>query len=405
MTVAICINCGTQKEGSFTKCPACDFAPVTDRELAYSLAFSDNNLPVDRLAVIGADIAETGTCPLLPEAQEAAFHKQASKHKLRNVIVAVNKETNEAAAAKAGIPARDYAHLQILPQLIFALVAGADEEIDKKERAAFENLLRLPICRDTFGSALFKSLIYFRPDPTGDTQGQRLTDAYLTQTRSILHQHLSPDEFNEFRDDVLTFGSIIAAASGGVLGFGNKISKEEKLALKLLESYFPARASGSGEYSPVLSTMTEAWVKRLDDTMFKSFRFRPSKIQIGVYISSIQDLVGRISLNQPAYLIERGEILHTTSALVGLAPNDLAQRLSKQAPLYATLTRAALRAVSTSDKAMIESALKQLAWEFHDKCYRRDPVDHVIELMTVLAPTMMEFTFDTLARLKSRRQA
>jgi hypothetical protein len=54
---------------------------------------------------------------------------------------------------------------------------------------------------------------------------------------------------------------------------------------------------------------------------------------------------------------------------------------------------------------MIESALRQLAWEFHDKCYRREPVDHMIELITVLAPTMMEFTFDTLARLKSRRES
>jgi hypothetical protein len=326
MTVAICINCGTQKEGSFTKCPACDFAPVTDRELAYSLAYSGNNLTDDRLASIGADIAETGTCPLLPEAQEAVFHKRAAKHKLRNVIVAVNTETNEAAAAKADIPAKDYAHLQRLPHLVFALVAGADEEIDRKEQAAFENLLRLPVCRDTFGSALFKSLIYFRPASAGDDEGHRLNDAYLTQTRAILHQHLSPEQFNEFRDDVLTFGSIIAAASGGVLGFGNRISKEEKVALKLLESYFPARASGVGEYAPVLSTMTEAWVKRLDDTMFRSFRFRPSKIQIGVYIASIQDLVSRISLSKPNYLIERGEILHTTSALVGLSPDDLAQR-------------------------------------------------------------------------------
>jgi hypothetical protein len=403
MTVAICINCGKHKEGSFTKCPACDFAPVSDLELAYSLAFSDSNLPADALARIGVEIARTGTCPPLPEDQEAAFRKKVSSYRLKKVIVADNLETNDAAAAKAAIPAKDFAPLQRLPLLIFRLVAGADEKVDRKELAAFKNLMRVPICRDTFASPLFKSLIYFGSAAAGDKKAHKLTDAYLTQIRSILDKHLSPDQFNEFREDVLTFGSIIAAASGGLLGFGSKISKTEKVALYLLESYFPRRAEESGEYSPILSKVTEIWVQKFDRTMFKSFGFRPIKTQIGVYTSSIQDFVARISLQRPAYLIERGEILHKTSTVVGVAPDDLNALLSKQASLYVTLTRAAMRAVSTSDKAQVESALKQLAWEFHDKCYRRDPVGHMVELITVLAPTMMEFTFETLSRMKTRR--
>ncbi len=403
MTVAICINCGKQKEGSFTKCPRCDFAPVSDLELAYSLAYSDSHYPADMLARIGAEIARTGNCPPLPEDEEAAFQKEVATYRLKNIIVADNRETNEAAAAKSRIPAKDYAHLQRLPLLIFRLVAGADAKVDRKELATFKNLMRVPICRDTFGDPLFKSLIYFGSAAGGDRKIQKLTDAYLTQTRSILDKHLSPEQFNEFREDVLTFGSIIAAASGGLLGLGNKVSETEKVALYLLESYFPPRAAGSGEYSPVLSTMTEVWVQKFDGTMFKSFGFRPSKTQIGVYTSSIQDFIARISLHKPDYLIERGEIVHKTSTVVGLAPNDLNALLSKQASLYVTLTRAALRAVSTSDKAQIESALRQLAWEFHDKCYRRDPLGHMIELITVLAPTMMEFTFETLSRMKARR--
>jgi hypothetical protein len=403
MTVAICINCGRQKEGSFSKCPRCDFAPVSDLELAYSLAYSDSHFPIDMLARIGAEIERTGICPPLPEEQEAAFQKKAATYRLKNIIVADNRETNEAAAAKSQIPAKDYAHLQRLPLLIFRLVAGADARVDRKELAAFKNLMRVPICRDTFDSALFKSLIYFGSATGGDRKIQKLTDAYLTQIRSILDKRLSPEQFNEFREDVLTFGSIIAAASGGLLGLGNKISKAEKVALYLLESYFPRRAEASGEYSPVLSARTEAWVRKFDGTMFKSFGFRPSMTQIGVYTSSIQDFVARISLRRPDYLIEKGEILHKTSTVVGLAPNDLNALLTRQASLYVTLTRAALRAVSTSDKAQIESALRQLAWELHDKCYRRDPAGHMIELITVLAPTMMEFTFETLSRMKSRR--
>jgi hypothetical protein len=403
MTVAICINCGRQKKGSFTRCPRCDFAPVSDLELAYSLAYSDSHYPPDMLARIGGDIESTGICPPLPQDEEVSFQKKVATYRLKNIVVADNRETNEAAAAKSEIPAKDYAHLQRLPLLIFRLVAGADAKVDRKELAAFKNLMRVPICRDTFGSPLFKSLIYFGSGPRGDRQIHKLNDAYLTQTRSILDKHLSPEQFNEFREDVLTFGSIIAAASGGFLGLGNKISEAEKLALYLLESYFPRRAEGSGEYTPVLSTTTEAWVRKFDGTLFKSFGFRPSMTQIGVYTSSIQDFVARISLRKPDYLIERGEILHKTSTVVGLAPNDLNALLSKQAPLYVTLTRRALRAVSSSDKAQIEAALRQLAWEFHDKCYRRDPLGHMIELITVLAPMMMEFTFETLSLMKSRR--
>ena len=403
MTVAVCINCGGSKEGSFTKCPRCDFAPVSDLELAYSLAFSDSNLPADTLAQLGDDIARTGICPPLPRDQEVAFRKKVATYRLKKVIVADNFETNEAAAAKSTIPEKDYAHLQRLPLLIFRLVAGADAKVDRKELKALKNLMRVPICRDTFASPLFKSLIYFGGNASGSRKVQSLSDAYLTQIRAILDKHLSPEQFNEFGADALTFGSIIAAASGGVLGFGNKISKEEKLALYLLESYFPRRASKTGEYSPVLGALTEAWVQKFDRTMFKSFGVRPSKTQIGVYISSIQDFVARSSLRKPDYLIERGEIVHKTSTVVGLSPNDLDAHLSKQSKLYVTLTRSALRAVSTSDKAQIESALKQLAWEFHDKCYRRDPLSHMIELITVLAPTMMEFTFETLSRMKSRR--
>jgi hypothetical protein len=402
MTVAICINCGTQKDNALTKCPHCDIGPVSDRELAYSLALSDNHLPLDVLTQIGADIARTGVCPPLSPEEEAAFLHKVSTYKLKKIVVADNLETNEAAAAKWDIPSEDYAHLQKLPQLIFALVAGADEKIDRKEEAALENLFRIPICRDTFDSALFKSLLYFRSSSDAEPKKERLSDAYLTQTRSVLHKHLSPEEFNEFRDDVVTFGSIIAAASGGILGLGNRVSREEKAALDLLKSYFPRRATPSGEYSPVLSTMTEGWMRRFDDTMHGSFGFRPSKIQIGVYISSIQDFAGQVSLDKPDYLIERGEIVHTTSTMVGLAPNDLNALLSKQSRLYATLTRAALRAVSTSDKAKIEPALKQLAWELHDKCYRRDPLGHMVELISVLAPNMMVFTFATLARIRPR---
>ncbi len=87
MTVAVCINCGTQKEGSFTKCPHCDFAPVSDLELAYSLAFSDSHYPPDTLAEIGDEIARTGVCGSQPLAKMSA----AASASLRGAFVRIGR--------------------------------------------------------------------------------------------------------------------------------------------------------------------------------------------------------------------------------------------------------------------------------------------------------------------------
>ena len=47
MTVAICIKCGTFKNGAFMICNGCRFHPVNDYDMAYSLVLTEcqTNVP------------------------------------------------------------------------------------------------------------------------------------------------------------------------------------------------------------------------------------------------------------------------------------------------------------------------------------------------------------------------
>jgi hypothetical protein len=56
MTVAICIACGEAKRGAWTACKDCGFRPELGWEMAVSLVCSDQLLPPQQLASLGANI-------------------------------------------------------------------------------------------------------------------------------------------------------------------------------------------------------------------------------------------------------------------------------------------------------------------------------------------------------------
>jgi len=58
----------------------------------------------------------------------------------------LNGARNEAAAAKSSMSPDCFEYISRLPLFIFVMVAGADNKIDRKEVAAFSELLRTPVC-------------------------------------------------------------------------------------------------------------------------------------------------------------------------------------------------------------------------------------------------------------------
>ena len=57
MTVAVCFACGEFKIGAFTPCPACEAAPATAEEDAYSLALTNHYLTPEGLEQVQQRVA------------------------------------------------------------------------------------------------------------------------------------------------------------------------------------------------------------------------------------------------------------------------------------------------------------------------------------------------------------
>jgi len=70
MTKAVCFQCGHLKSGAFSQCEKCGSLPLSDDELAISIAFNEHNFDRASLERIGSEIA-AGRCPQLDDATRA----------------------------------------------------------------------------------------------------------------------------------------------------------------------------------------------------------------------------------------------------------------------------------------------------------------------------------------------
>lgn len=163
--------------------------------------------------VIAEPIAETPSAE--PVADTPPASSQAKK-KIRRVMI-----SND-----------DKEILWRSPVLSFFLVAAADGNVDDQEIAGFEGMIANPAI---FQSKLFRKIAkdvepyvgsYFEELMAGDFDYQ----GALRETADLLDQKY-PWEAETFKLSMLTMGKRVAQASGGFLGVGSKISKEEKAAL------------------------------------------------------------------------------------------------------------------------------------------------------------------------------
>ncbi len=134
------------------------------------------------------------------------------------------------------IPSEDYAALKQSPFLVFFLVAGADGKMDKKELISFAEILSDP---DKLSSGFLKRIAAeVISDSTAIVTNMANSDLnYIEELgilRRVIDDNLSTEEGLAFKTSLLMIGKEIAEASGGFLGFGNKISKEEKGILALI---------------------------------------------------------------------------------------------------------------------------------------------------------------------------
>lgn len=118
--------------------------------------------------------------------------------------------------------------LTALTMLPLVQVAWADGDVDPMERAAIlEAAEQVGVQKGSPSADLLKDWLKFKPD-------REIIKAWKEYVEA-LSSTLPPDESKKLRSALLTLCRSVAEASGGVLGFGRKISKAEREVLNELE--------------------------------------------------------------------------------------------------------------------------------------------------------------------------
>ena len=137
--------------------------------------------------------------------------------------------------------------LSYAPAIVFALVAGADGVIDKKEIESFKVQIVKTLAFDSglLRAIMVQELSRFTALFDGIYAGTIEPADTLLEIAAIIEAKLSADEAGQFRAELLMIGRYVAEASGGFLGlFGSKVSKAEQQALDFLKTHLQPLSRG-----------------------------------------------------------------------------------------------------------------------------------------------------------------
>ena len=399
MTIALCIKCGARKFGSVIACDECGHAPASQVEAAYSVVLSDHYFDLETLDLIASDIGRTGKCPSLPAEQEEKFLRAVAEDPIIQRVIGANAINNEAAAAREAIPASEFEFINRLPLLIFVMVAGADGKIDKKETATFADVLRLPVCGRVFKSPLFKALVLFGDHSPENAKPRHLNSDYAWEVASIVRRHLNAQQLKSFSEDAEALALIIAGASGGFLGFGDKISRSEHRAIGELRRAF--KLPDMAPSAPSLGKFAVDWTHSFVQLLENDFGLQIDRSEIGAYVVSVLDFSLQANAEEKVYRAQISEVVRSVATHVQLEANELVTLSQERASGYVTPTTDVLRRIANHHATDGASPEIQMAWEFYFRAARRHPKGHMIELTTLLVPAMFDFVIDTEKAVRS----
>lgn len=194
-----------------------------------AVAFDGGLVPIeDFVAALGDDVIDGHGCWILPAASTIA---PAILESL------TGKGFTSTNAANQGPTDEEWNFIAQGPVLAFLMVAAADGSVDKKEVEGFAKVLgglaaqqqheavsrMMRTAQERFHEVLPR-LIQGQTDPMQVMQA-------LTM---LLNDRFSPEDAKIMKISLVYLAREVAAASGGFLGFGPKISKDEKKAIAAL---------------------------------------------------------------------------------------------------------------------------------------------------------------------------
>jgi hypothetical protein len=127
---------------------------------------------------------------------------------------------------------REWEYLKCLPFAVYTKVAGADGVIDSKETLALNKVVAGAASQSELLNELYQEIasseIYGLPNEWLSLNTMRLQ---LDSLKAVVRQKAGEEEYKRFALGLCRLGINIAAASGGFLGFGDKVCGQEREAL------------------------------------------------------------------------------------------------------------------------------------------------------------------------------
>ncbi len=186
--------------------------------------------------------------PGLDQAGFTALMDRARSHAITDLFAVAKPVEAEETTTTSPFSSDQWRDLLRAPLLVFAVVAGADGTIDKKEIRKFqEQLLAAATGHQGLMRELITALLADMEAQTRAVLGGEVEPVEaLKRVAAALDGRLPADEAQAVKIELLRMGKGIAEASGGFFGFGSKISKAEKQALAALVILLNLEIPGSG---------------------------------------------------------------------------------------------------------------------------------------------------------------
>ena len=134
----------------------------------------------------------------------------------------------------AELSSADKRILAAAPAAVFALVAGADGKIDRKEQRRFEAMLGAD---HNAGSAVIGEILAAAPKEGPEVLEEAGGDCELVldRVRKTAESALSEEDRAKFKQGLWMMGEALAQTSGGgILGIGKRVDQAESVALRRL---------------------------------------------------------------------------------------------------------------------------------------------------------------------------
>jgi hypothetical protein len=159
------------------------------------------------------------------------LHRIEKMKETKKVLTQVSGITNEEILQKL-------VDLNVRPEIVASLalvplieVAWADGKVDEEEKTAvLEAAAESFISKDSPDFDLLRQWMKHKPSP-------KLLEAWIYYIKGLCEQ-LTVHQKNAIKKDLIGHARQVAEATGGILGFGSKISKQEQEILAKLESAF-----------------------------------------------------------------------------------------------------------------------------------------------------------------------